>query len=1349
MNRFWDIIMEPCLKAINAKDIVEVGSDKGIGTRNLINYCKENGGRLYSIDPFPKYDYKKWEEENDGVFTLFTDLSLSRLPLLKEYDAILLDGDHNWYTVYNELKIIENTFKNKKMPLIFLHDIHWPYARRDLYYNPDNIPVAYRQPYSKKGIAPDNFNLVDEGGLNNHLYNAIYENNPQNGVLTGIEDFINEFYDSNRIGFIALSGFFGLGIIYDKVVHRDILKIIEEELRNQSLLDKVEKERIQEIIKSNSLTKKNIEFNNKVNKLKNENDELSNVNSELSNANSELSNVNSELSKKINRNNIINNKLLEENKNYTQKIDEQIRNNEKLQKIIQEKDKKINDLQIANKIHLSSIRYNLGDVIIKGMRPSIDTLKMPFRIAKLLKQGMDKKKYRQKLKQDNKNECLSSSNNQIQIGHSSKNIISTKERSLAEVLKDKNFLEMLQKDNLRSYEFKSNPQVSIIVVNHNGEKHLKTFFNSIVNNVSHKNIEIIVVDNASEDNSINIINSYKDSLEIKMIENSNNETYSKANNQGAEIAQGEYLLFANNDIEVFEGWLEELLEVSLNDEGVGAVGSLLFYPECPKQSLNKDKSYTIQHCGIKFNKTEERIIPYNYLNGKSPNEMITNTTSIAAVTGASFMISKKKFWQVGGFTEEYVYGYEDVDISLKLIKKGYTNYIVPSSRAYHFEFGTQSKQHSHEVKKRRLNNIKKFKERWDKWLEKKYIESIVDGNRIFFETNLKVAFAVTEAGDDVSAGDYFTAMEFGEAMKNRGWDIQFLKRKGPENWYEVDDDVDILISLLDAYDVSKVKCKNKNLITIGWARNWFDRWASKVYINDYTYVLASSKIACEYMEKIAGRKVHLLQIASNAERFLNRIPNDKLMCDYCFTGSYWNDPREIIDILNPQKYPEYKFNIYGANWDKIDKFIPYNKGFISYKTMPEIYASTKIVIDDANRVTKPYGSVNSRVFDALASGVLVLTNGALGSEYTFDNLLPTYSNEAELHGLINHYLTHEEERKKLASKLQKYVLKNHTYDNRVDELLNILGYEKPKKTVIIKTPVPKKEVAEEWGDYHFALALVKEFEKLGYEACYQYLNEWDNDDSNADIIMVLRGLNNYKTKNYHYNIMWNISHPDDISLEEYYSYDQVYIASDIWTKHVKENSLNEYTKVDTMMQCTDTNVFKEPDDRSINYQLLFVGNSRKVFRKVIKDLIPTKYDLSVFGTNWSGLISDKYIKDNNISNKQLYNHYGNANIVLNDHWEDMREKGFISNRIFDVLASKGFIITDEVSGIEKYFGDSVVTYKDKNDLQEKIELYINNENLRKEKIEEGYNIVVKNHTFEARVNQIVSDMSIKKERELC
>ncbi len=68
-------------------------------------------------------------------------MSLEQLPLLEEIDAVILDGDHNWYTVYNELKLLSRQVDDgRPYPLVLVHDIGWPYGRRDLYYDPDVDP---------------------------------------------------------------------------------------------------------------------------------------------------------------------------------------------------------------------------------------------------------------------------------------------------------------------------------------------------------------------------------------------------------------------------------------------------------------------------------------------------------------------------------------------------------------------------------------------------------------------------------------------------------------------------------------------------------------------------------------------------------------------------------------------------------------------------------------------------------------------------------------------------------------------------------------------------------------------------------------------------------------------------------------------------------------------------------------------------------------------------------------------------------------------------------------------------------------------------------------------------------
>ena len=872
--------------------------------------------------------------------------------------------------------------------------------------------------------------------------------------------------------------------------------------------------------------------------------------------------------------------------------------------------------------------------------------------------------------------------------------------------------------------------VSIIIVNRNGASHLKRLLN-VIDQTTHLDYEIIIVDNHSKDNSTELIESY-DNLPISLIKNKENQTFSYANNQAVEKAKGEYILFLNNDTKPLDGWLNYLMQTITSKENVGAVGSKLIYPDCDNSKINKEKSYTIQHSGIIFKEGDGYIKPFNRDNAEE-YEDITNKTEeeeIIAVTAACLLIKKSVYQEVGGFDNKYVYGYEDVDLCLKLHRAGYKNIYNPKSVLYHYEFGTQEKNNKNEVRERRLNNQKIFINRWNKWLRKELINDKINNNRIFTNTPLTVSFVVTQSDENTKAGDFFTALTLAKQLKKYGWNIKYqsqIKSKGQRDWYHVDEDVDVLISLLDVYDLSKVECSNGLLVKIAWLRNWFKRWIENPAFNKYDIIMASSQKACDYIEENTGKKAILYPLASDNGMFSPEISSEEqYRCDYCFTGSYWDAPREIIDCLNPETL-DYTFHLYGTNWNKFKKLSKYSKGFIKYEEMPKIYASTQIVVDDANHVTKEWASVNSRVFDALASGKLVLTNGTEGNNELFNGQIPEYHSEKELTNQINYYLINTEEREEKINILQKTVLEKHTYQERAKTLKKVLEqyYEKPK--IVIKTPVPSWKEIHQWGDYYVAEGLKEEFEKRGYTVIIQMLSEWyDSSDARADNVIVLRGLSIYKPKVQHYNIMWNISHSDAVSLNEYESYDDVFVASELWTKQLQEILK---VPVECMWQCTDTNRFYHEFNEKYKSELLFVGNSRKVYRKILKDLLPTKHNLSVYGADWEGIIDKKYIKGKHIPNKQLRQAYSSCDILLNDHWDDMRDKGFISNRIFDAISCGATIISDPVEGLEELFPGRILTYNTTEELNQIIEEQLANP--------KEADCDIMGHTYADRVNQFV------------
>ena len=135
--------------------------------------------------------------------------------------------------------------------------------------------------------------------------------------------------------------------------------------------------------------------------------------------------------------------------------------------------------------------------------------------------------------------------------------------------------------------------------------------------------------------------------------------------------------------------------------------------------------------------------------------------------------------------------------------------------------------------------------------------------------------------------------------------------------------------------------------------------------------------------------------------------------------------------------------------------------------------------------------------------------------------------------------------------------------------------------------------------------------------------------------------------------------------------------------------------VSVLLQCTDPARFHpEADEPVFREDILFVGNSRGEYRQVIRDALAVGLNPAIYGNGWRGLVPDGYVRAENVPNTRLAHEYRAARVVLNDHWNTMRRYGMISNRVFDVLACGGRLISDPVEGMEQLFGDFVRTYRE-------------------------------------------------------
>jgi hypothetical protein len=204
-------IMLPCLDAVGARSVVEVGAFAGDLTRVLVDWAAGSGATVGAIDPSPQPGLVRLAEEHPGL-ELIRRTSLEALPHIEPPDAVVIDGDHNYYTVSEELRLIAERAGGGQLPLLLFHDVCWPHARRDDYFAPDLIPDDYRQPLAgtSGGIFPGDEGLRP-GGLP-YPRSAARQGGERNGVLTAAEDFV-----ASREGLrlAVVPAFFGLGLVWE------------------------------------------------------------------------------------------------------------------------------------------------------------------------------------------------------------------------------------------------------------------------------------------------------------------------------------------------------------------------------------------------------------------------------------------------------------------------------------------------------------------------------------------------------------------------------------------------------------------------------------------------------------------------------------------------------------------------------------------------------------------------------------------------------------------------------------------------------------------------------------------------------------------------------------------------------------------------------------------------------------------------------------------------------------------------------------------------------------------------------------------------------------------------------
>lgn len=231
-----------CLDAADAASVAEVGAYAGDLTRLLLLWAQPRAARVIAIDPAPQPELERLAQEHPEL-QLVRQTSLQALPHIALPDAIVLDGDHNYWTLSQELALIWSRVSERgdTLPLLLLHDVCWPHARRDDYFDPEQIPAEHRQPIVPGGHLYPGITGTDGGGMPYH-FPAAREGGPRNGVLTAVEDFVAEHA---QLRLAVVPAFFGLGVVWDRDrPYAERLEQLLGPLDRNPLLERLERNRV-------------------------------------------------------------------------------------------------------------------------------------------------------------------------------------------------------------------------------------------------------------------------------------------------------------------------------------------------------------------------------------------------------------------------------------------------------------------------------------------------------------------------------------------------------------------------------------------------------------------------------------------------------------------------------------------------------------------------------------------------------------------------------------------------------------------------------------------------------------------------------------------------------------------------------------------------------------------------------------------------------------------------------------------------------------------------------------------------------------------------------------------------
>ena len=305
-------------------------------------------------------------------------------------------------------------------------------------------------------------------------------------------------------------------------------------------------------------------------------------------------------------------------------------------------------------------------------------------------------------------------------------------------------------------------KVSVVTPNYNGEKFLKTFFESL-NEDSEYIGEVIIVDNGSTDRSKELIRNGKFNFPVVLIENAENLGFSPAVNQGIKKAKYEYIFSLNNDTEIKKGSIKALVDLVSSDNSVFSAQAKM---------LQYDNKELIDDVGDEYN-----LLGWTKKTGENHNsDEYQEVREIFSACAGAAMYKKSVLTEIGMFDDNFFAYMEDVDLALRSKINGYTNLLCPQAVVYHIGSATSgSRYNEFKVRLAARNNV---------WVVYKNLPiplKIVNFIFLFLGFTIKYLFFVKKGFGSI----YLSGIREGLSTRGKLEKVRF-KSENTKNYFKIE-----------------------------------------------------------------------------------------------------------------------------------------------------------------------------------------------------------------------------------------------------------------------------------------------------------------------------------------------------------------------------------------------------------------------------------------------------------------------------------------------------------------------------------------------------------------------------------